>query len=94
MLCCGPHDLEVDGKIAMYEDMAHGPDVGPRHRWMSLGDRVGQRYGGLADDLDVMDDSIHRSPIAGESLVVETLDVRCDAIDRLLDILEPQPPNP
>lgn len=22
MLCCGPHDLEVDGKIAMYEDMA------------------------------------------------------------------------
>ena len=50
--------------------------------------------GGLADDLDVMDDSIHRFPIAGESLVVETLDVRCDAIDRLLDILEPKPPIP
>lgn len=53
---------------------------------------VGQRYGRLADDLDVVDDSIHCFSVTGESLEVEALDVRCDTIDRLLDILESQPP--
>lgn len=59
---------------------------------VSTYDRFGQRYGCFADDLDVMDDSIHGLPIVRKSLEVDTFDIRRDAIDRLLNILEPQPP--
>src|SRR5258708_20779449 len=46
------------------------------------------------NDLEIVHYGIHSLLIGGKSCEVEALDVGGDALDRLFDIVEPQPPSP
>jgi hypothetical protein len=90
----GPHDLQIDRKVAVHEDVTHSSNVCPGYGGVSFCDRVRQRNSSFSYDLNVMDDGIHGFPITGKCLEVEALDIRCDAVDGLLDVFDAQPPIP
>jgi hypothetical protein len=91
VLCCLPHQIEVDVEIAVSHAIAHAPHVAPRHIGVRLCERSMAFHhfrGGLADDAH--DDGLLGALVGHEVVLVhpfhEAAHIRCGLL-YMIDVI-------